>query len=108
MAIYPNPSDGNFKVLLEYPNIGAPQVSIRITDMNGRLIYVREINEKDEFVRIEESFEMSSFLQDGIYAVMLGGRYKINWQAGYLSRVNLSISSQHTICIPGSSVSHIM
>lgn len=71
MAIYPNPSDGDFKILLEYPNIGTPQVSVRISDMQGRLVLVREIFETDEFVRIEETFEESSILSNGIYAVLL-------------------------------------
>lgn len=71
MAIYPNPTNGDFKVYIEYPNLTTPQVSLRIIDINGRLVYWRDIREVDEFVRKEEIISKSSEIHGGIYAVML-------------------------------------
>lgn len=71
LAIYPNPSDGNFTIHVEYPNLGTPPVSLRVTDTNGRLVYYGELKETDEFVRMEVVIDKTPYFTSGIYEVML-------------------------------------
>jgi len=71
MAIYPNPSNGSFKVRVEYENTPIKPAIIRIVDLSGRVHYIRRLDFVDEEVITDLDFNLSNQLSPGIYTVVL-------------------------------------
>lgn len=71
MAIYPNPSNGDFKLHIEYTSPIELPAYIRIADMSGQVIYTRELEVSDEIVNIDEDLLLSQMIQEGFYSIIL-------------------------------------
>jgi len=69
MAVYPNPSDGNFMVHIE--NIGADRAFLAVTDLSGQTRYSREINADADQEQFDEEILLSGILPEGFYSVIL-------------------------------------
>lgn len=86
MTIYPNPSTGDFRLRVKCNVDHAQSAYVRIADMKGNLVYVRqlslsEITEESQYdssvssgmsvAGIDLEFTLSSQLEEGIYLVAL-------------------------------------
>ncbi len=87
MVLYPNPNSGDFRMHIECSLSNSGPAYLRISDMMGQIVYVQNLelgdlcSNADEPLdsfsggeatnSIELSFSLSSFLEDGVYAVML-------------------------------------
>jgi chitodextrinase len=69
MAIYPNPSDGNFRVHIE--NLPADQSVLMVTDLSGQTLFTREINVDGEQEHYDEEILLSGILPEGLYSLIL-------------------------------------
>ena len=73
MAVYPNPSSGNFKLHVEGSNLTGNKAYIRIINHSGQVLYTREIPLvlMDTEVNQDFEFQLESFLSSGFYTIML-------------------------------------
>ncbi|HYW96152.1 MAG TPA: fibronectin type III domain-containing protein [Bacteroidales bacterium] len=69
MNVYPNPSDGIFRVSFQYNKID--HATIRVSDMNGKLIHSSVIPVNDFGMIQEKQFNLSSKIKNGVYFVTL-------------------------------------
>jgi hypothetical protein len=71
LAVYPNPSNGDFKLRIEYKNPDELPAYIRIADMSGQVIYTRELEVTDEIVNMDEDMLLSKQIKEGFYSIIL-------------------------------------
>jgi len=71
LKIYPNPSDGNFKVYFEDNTYSANYAILKIADLSGQIVYVKEITLSDAYFSKEEEINLSGFIESGFYSLML-------------------------------------
>lgn len=64
VILYPNPSDGNFTFML--PN-AAGNVELRVFDMNGQMVAMRDYDAQTDYINVDLSNELSS----GVYMVQI-------------------------------------
>ncbi len=69
LNVYPNPSDGLFRISFKYSKID--HATIRISDMNGKLIYSTIIPVDDSGMIQEKQLNLTDKLKNGIYFVTL-------------------------------------
>lgn len=65
LSIYPNPSDGNFKLVLDGTHTDAA-FSARVFDATGKLVVTRQLGLLE--TRLEDRFELN-YLSRGVYTV---------------------------------------
>ena len=69
MNVYPNPSDGNFRVSFHYDKID--QARIQISDLTGKIIHSTTMPVNAYGLIQEKEFNLSPKLKNGIYFVTL-------------------------------------
>ena len=69
MNVYPNPSDGIFRVSFQYNKI--EHATVMITDMNGKLIHSAIIEVNDFGMYQEKQFNLANKMKNGVYFVTL-------------------------------------
>ena len=73
MAVYPNPSNGNFMLHVEGGNLYGSKAHIRITNQSGQVQYTQELALAVMDTEVNQDFEiqLGSFLSSGFYTIML-------------------------------------
>jgi hypothetical protein len=73
MAVYPNPSNGNFTLHIEGGDLEGNQAYIRIANQTGQILYSEEIPLAvlDTQVNQDFEFQLGSLLSGGLYTLML-------------------------------------
>jgi len=71
MEIYPNPSDGRFKVYFENFTFKEDVAILKISDFSGHIIFIKTINLTDIYYSTEVELDVSHIIQPGIYSLMI-------------------------------------
>ncbi len=71
MAVYPNPSNGDFFIHVENHQGFAGQAVLMVSDLSGQNLYSRELFLPSELEVMEEEIQLSGILPDGIYTLIL-------------------------------------
>lgn len=71
IKIYPNPSDGNFKVYFEDNTYSANYAILRISDLSGQVVFAKEITLSDAYFSKVEEINLSDSFENGFYSLML-------------------------------------
>jgi len=73
MAVYPNPSDGNFMLHVEGGNLSGSEAYLRITNQSGQVVYNRDLPLAVMDTEVNQDFEiqLGSLLPGGFYTIIL-------------------------------------
>jgi hypothetical protein len=78
MAVFPNPSNGDFIVEFEDKGKSASSVIINIADPSGQIIYVRNLSLPSGIYSGQETFNLKGIIRSkGFYSVIviMGSKY---------------------------------
>ena len=73
MAVYPNPSDGNFMLHVEGGNLSGSEAYLRISNQSGQVVYNRDLPLAVMDTEVNQDFEiqLGSLLPGGFYTIIL-------------------------------------
>lgn len=74
MKVFPNPTNGLFTIELNMPATQNEKVTMRIVNMLGQQVFIRDIESKSDYLK--ETVELDNSLQTGVYTlqVMMGNK----------------------------------
>jgi len=71
MAIYPNPSNGDFNLHIEFPDNLEGKSYIQVADMTGNVVYTELIQLPDVYDNLDKRMSLSSIIKTGVYTLNL-------------------------------------
>ncbi|MDF2436226.1 MAG: carbohydrate-binding protein [Bacteroidota bacterium] len=84
MKVFPNPNSGLFTIELNMPSIIDEKVTMRIVNMLGQQVFIKEIANKSDYLK--ETVELDNTLQTGVYTLQVVMGTKVENTSVVLSR----------------------